>query len=718
MYKGGRMINKITIKQVVTFIIIVVLVGAVSIFLLLRNNDNNALVFSNPYFLPETPHGGNILHAWNMSFNEIIEHIPYIAQAGFGIIQTSPIGESFIRDTGGRWYDLYQPTRFAIGNYLGTEEEFREMIKVATSYGIFVIVDAIPNHATAYWEEIDPMLREHEPSLFHSRPPENMLTNIWAAPMDFDDRRSFVRSNLLGLRDFYTSRPEFQALYMEFLGKIIDAGASGFRFDAAHHIELPNDPPDIASDFWPVISSFVNERVLSLGRIPFQYGETLGPGHRANHYLHSLYDISNFLVMSYAFNRHIMSSVEIGFLLDGQNGWNSTNFHIHGNPLSQGDTFFGFAFTAPDLGGHEGFAKGIVPFVESHDLYANEGESRHLTNRQILLGWALIAARKDTTPLFFVRPDIGFQNSGNIFIPQDDGSYTNRWGHELFYRDPAVTAINWFANDFIDLDERTATYGSLAIIERGDIGAVLVNVGNEPVDIVFPVGLKDGNYTCVTTLGVYNVLDGWLTGPTIEGQTVVVLRGDFITNVNESDSVLAVYPANINWFSEPLDLTLIAKHINEVTINDEIFKHGEQFTIGEGAVLGDIIKVLLEGGGKTLELSFTMKEPPIPNRIRVEYIRYNNPWETAGIWAWNHQGDVFTGGWPGPAMEWLPRLDGEGYAWVFYFPEDMAVPVSVIFNNSGQGEQTEPYFVITESMRVFQIGDGVLIDIENAEKIN
>jgi alpha-amylase len=635
----------------------------------------------------------------------------------------------------GRWYDLYQPTHFTIGNYLGTEEEFRALTREAAAHGIFIIVDAIPNHTTAYWAMIDPALRDHEPSLFHSRRGETRQDNVWATRMDFNNRRSFVRGNLLGLWDFYTGRPEFQELYMAFLGEIIDAGASGFRFDAAHHIELPNDPPDIASDFWPVISSFVDNRIRELGRVPFQYGEVLGSGDRANHYLHGLFEHANYRVTPYAFSRYIMSAVDVGFLHDGQNGWNTTNYHIHGNPPDQRESVFGPAFRGPDLGGHEGFSDGVVPWVESHDLYGNEGLSRHLTDAQIIVGWALITARKGTSPLFFVRPGPDFVNDGTMFVPQEDGSFANIRGHQLLYRHPAVAAINWFANDFIHMPEATDTYGTVALIQRGPAGAktgaVLANVDENPVPVLFPVEMVDGVYTCRVSDGVYSVLEGWLSGPDIGGRGVIVLRGDSDAVPPDIPPFVGVYPYTTDgYFSDPegFTLTLIGKGTQEqfmrIMMNDTLlvdnapFFRGETILLGISAEIGDVFTVSLTGTDESgaivtrAERRITMREERGPYRIRVEYVRDENPWPRAGIWAWNARGDVFDHGWPGPEMEWLPRTDGEGYAWVFYLPEDTVVPVTLIFNNFGAGEQTEPYLTITGSTRVFQMGDGVLIGNE------
>jgi len=482
--------------------------------------------FENPYNLPQQPHGGQILHAWNMSFNEIINHLDEIAKAGFSMIQTSPIGASLEREPGKarHWYDLYQPTAFTIGNHLGTEAEFRKMTTAAAQVGIRVIVDTLPNHTTREWEQIDPFLRNHVPSLFHNRPdsddPEHQLFNVG---LDFFDRRSFVRSNLVHLWDFATGRPEFQQLYMEFLGKMIDAGASGFRYDAAHHVELPDDPADIASDFWPNIARFVNEEITKRGLEPFQYGEILGDGTRANHYLHHLYEDYRYLVTTDAFGKQLLRMMESGWLVDGPKGWDTDNFIVCGHPGDVKASFGRPAAPGPQLDGHEGFAAGVVPWVESHDTYGNEGHTKHLTDAEILTGWALIAARKDTTPLFFVRPGIGFTNSGNMFLLQSDGSHKNAWGHQKFYQDPAVAAINWFANDFRDEPERLSTQRELAIIERGNTGIVVVNINKKAVYLRLKVEVTDGTYHCRISHQDYLVEKGILTGPDVPAVSVLVL---------------------------------------------------------------------------------------------------------------------------------------------------------------------------------------------------
>ena len=52
----------------------------------------------------QTAEGNNeiILHAWSWSFNTIKEHLPEIKDAGYTIVQTSPINECVVGEGGGR----------------------------------------------------------------------------------------------------------------------------------------------------------------------------------------------------------------------------------------------------------------------------------------------------------------------------------------------------------------------------------------------------------------------------------------------------------------------------------------------------------------------------------------------------------------------------------------------------------------------------------------
>ena len=475
--------------------------------------------FSETIGFPTQTQGSPIIQVWNMSFNEIREQLPYIKEAGFVTIQTSPVGDSIfqfpdydgdvptseaVRDNIGTWWMLYQPRSLNIGNMLGTEEEFQQMIEAAHALGIHVIVDAIPNHMTSWWYEIDESLRI--PEYFHAVPGDK--TEFDRRISNWSDRVDSRMSRLLGLMDLNTGNPTWQQLYMDFLGRLIDAGVSGFRYDAMVHIELPypHDDERIASDFWPTIQAFVDQRVTEAGRIPFQYGEILDRWH--GDYLRAL---PGMLVTADFYG----SQMRRHYLQGRLGGWDTTNFHV------------------TDYEGAD--ASRFVTWVESHDTYGNAGDSRDITDEQMRIGWALITARADTTPLFFVRPGEGFENNGQMFLPNNDGSYTNAWGFRDFFRDPTIIALNWFSNYFVGQPEFLTTWNDqVAIIERGEAeattGIVMINAGTEVQLVDFPVQMLDGEYTCQVTGKVYTVQSGRITGPELKGQQVLVI---FSSNGNK-----------------------------------------------------------------------------------------------------------------------------------------------------------------------------------------
>ena len=218
------------------------------------------------YGLADNTQEGVILHAWNWSFNTIKENLPKIAEAGYTSVQTSPIQGTKENSMGtDHWWVLYQPTNFKIGNaQLGSRDEFKSMCEEAKRYGIRIIVDVVSNHmantaenkykfSTAIEDKYEAREFWHEYDNPHG--------------IDYGSRYS-ITHDCMDLPDLNTSNKTLQNDIITFLNDAIDCGADGFRFDAAKHIELPDDPD--GSDFWPtILSNLKNKEDL------FIYGEIL-----------------------------------------------------------------------------------------------------------------------------------------------------------------------------------------------------------------------------------------------------------------------------------------------------------------------------------------------------------------------------------------------------------------------------------------------------------
>ena len=232
-------------------------------------------VASASYGLPDKIEDGAILHCWCWNFETIKANLPRIAEAGFKSIQTSPINAIKIGDNGkmslkstnkGNWWYQYQPTDYTIGNYmLGTEDEFKDMCNEAHKYGIKVIVDIVANHCSSDYSAISSHVKNIGGKAFHDR----------VEITDWSNRYQVTQGKLTGLWDLNTQNAKVQQMIVDYMTTVLADGADGFRFDAAKHIELPDDDASYAGNFWPTILDNDAE---------FQYGEMLTGADRAADY--------------------------------------------------------------------------------------------------------------------------------------------------------------------------------------------------------------------------------------------------------------------------------------------------------------------------------------------------------------------------------------------------------------------------------------------------
>ncbi len=448
---------------------------------------------TNPYGLLGKADGGLILHCWCWNFNTIKENMETIAKAGYSAIQTSPINEVVVGEGGGlkifgddadgKWYYHYQPTDQKIGNYqLGTEEEFKAMCETAHSYGVKVIVDVVANHTAANKRLVSNRLKNIEGGLYHDY--VGSRTNV---------TRKSLTQWYSGLPDVNTQNKNYQNLILDYLKQCVADGADGFRYDTARHIELPDDDPDFASDFWPT--------VLENGS-SYQYGEVL---------------------QGY-------SSAEI----------NATRFADYSKIMDVTASTYGaklrtyfmkFDTSAKSLSDYSSEkvpADKLVTWVESHDTYANDGEefnagtSFWVNNNQIRKGWAIIAAR-DTTSLFFSRPDGSSVDNiwgNNLIGPRGDDNFIN----------PEVVAVNHFHNAMFGEEAAMSNVGGkkYVMITRGTKGAVIVNSDTtKDITLNAKTTLIDGTYTDTAHNSEFIVKDGILTG---------VVKADEVCVIDNLDS--------------------------------------------------------------------------------------------------------------------------------------------------------------------------------------
>lgn len=613
---------------------------------------------------------GTILQCFCWDFNTIKESMADIAAAGFTSVQTSPINECLEGENGGmelygngKWYYHYQPTDFKIGNYqLGTREEFKAMCEEADKYGISVLVDVIANHTTPETDAVSQDLIEAGggslETLYH-KGNANDLNN-------YSSRLDCTTYKMGGLPDINTERPSFQDYFFEFINDCIDCGADGFRYDTAKHIGLPDDPKEddgFENNFWEKATTSV-KNADSL----FIYGEVLqGNNDRIKDYISAIGRTT-----ASTYGSKIRSAVNNNVL----------------SPGSVSDYWLG------DIDPN------VVTWVESHDNYINDGTAYSYTNEQIILGWSIITARKDGTPLFFDRP----YNS----------SMDNIWGMNRigtqgddFYKDSRVKAVNFFRTAMRGEEENLASPGddtSALIIERGNKGAVIVNTEGT-LKTGFEIGLADGTYVDrVDNKTTYTVSNGKLTSDAdIPENSVVVLYNEGYKETAASAEVGVAEDTEFAYEGDSIDVTLTCSNTDNATYSIDgsepvSFKDGDKLTIKHKDD-SDTTEVVLTAtnseGTKTYEeLVFTYNQTyEITKGVKV-YFEKPDDWDDE-IYAYVYNDDLDENDiWPGIEME--KTSDGK---YCYTFTKYFETPY-IIFNDGdaadsfqypeGQGLTVEP----------------------------
>ena len=573
---------------------------------------------------------GAILHAWNWSFDTIKSRLPEIKAAGYKAVQTSPIQANKDPYTdNSKWWILYQPINFKIGNtQLGSRDQFKSMCEEAEKYDIDIIVDVVANHtgnrgdgADAYYphNSVDPSIKNNE-SFWHDHRGVDDWNNRWQ-----------VTQWGIGLPDLNTANRQLQDMIIDFLNDAIACGADGFRFDAAKHIELPSDPA--GSDFWPRVLGSLDRDDL------FIYGEVLQGGADNitgyHQYMATTVDWYGGSVRS-AVGYHGSANVN-----------NAKTYPISANPSN------------------------LVTWVESHDTYANDHkETVALTNEQIKLGWAIIAGRADSTPLFFNRTAGGYL-AGSIGSAGD-----NMW------KDPIVVAANNFRNAMAGENEYVRTQGNnLFITERGTSGVMIVNVGGS-TNVNCDTKLPNGQYKDTVSGNTFTVSNGKLTGNIGNRTIATIILKDVVKEPTVSSSV-----ETGTKFVDSINVTLNAENTAKATysINGgaaKTYTNGQSITLGSDIAVGETVKLTLVGEnseGKTVTKTYTYKKVAKPIvTTSVAKIKLPSGWSSANIYVYDESGSTIKelAAWPGAAM----TNEGNG-VYSYTLPEGWGDNTQVIFNN-------------------------------------
>ena len=555
---------------------------------------------------------GVTLQCWNWSYDNITANMEKIAGLGYSAIQTSPIQQAKESTTGKSvgtsWWLYYQPATFAIDNTgnsaLGNKQDFIDMCNAAHSCGVKVIVDVIANHmgnqtGNDLAPNITPDIR-NDSSCWH-----NIRINI----SDYSSRYNITQYCMSGLPDLNTSSKKIQNYVLSYLKECIDAGADGFRFDAAKHIETPDDSASgCGSDFWPtVINGATSYAQTSKGIDLYCYGEVLDQP-----------DTKGTLQVS--------SYTKYMSVTDNQAGNNLRNYVNGGNASAAGTSSYCKSTTADNL----------VLWAESHDTYANN-ESSGVSTNNIDKTWALVAARANAMGLYFARP-----NGTSTTLGTAD---TTGWSYS------EVGAANRFHNAFEGQSEYMASEGSVAYCERGTSGVVLVNCngGSSSVNVTAHK-MTSGTYKDQISGNTFTVSNGRISG-TIGDKGFAV-----VYNINQNPTI-TVSKESGTFSGDTMSLTVTLNNATsgtyQVGTNSAVsFTGSTTVTIGSDMGAGNSVTVKLSAtsGTTTVYKECTYQKTAVTSNIA--YINKPSGWGS-NLYCYVYSADNSSNcnaAWPGVAM--------------------------------------------------------------------
>ena len=639
------------------------------------------------YELVDNVQDAAILHCWNWSYQTIMDNLQLIAECGYSAIQTSPatqpkdyMWEGVVgTDVGtpgaggtGNWWKLYQPVAECVCDngqtWLGTKAELEELCAKAHEYGIKVIVDVVANHMgnITGWKnslsDVSPQVGEYwnpdmltDESFWHI----NDL-QIWMS----DGREHFTQGTM-GMPDLNTADKRVQKYISDYLKELVDCGVDGYRFDAAKHIETPDDDPAFASDFWPTVLGEANSYYTAkTGDKLYIYGEilnTVGDNFSINSYTKYMSVTDN------SAGHHMLESVR-----NGQAGNLSMSY-------------------APN--------KSVI-WAESHDTYMNEA-SRYASDKSVVRTWAMVANKKDAAALYFVRP----YYSKDVLEDDRDGSFRGNLENTLVqaqmgacetytWASKEVAAINHFRNRMVGVQDDMGSDGSIAYCFRGN-GVVLADFNGSGNISIGAHGMANGTYTDEVSGNTFTVSNGVLSGKIDSEWGIAVVYQNVMPNPGSS------YPVQIKnsvgdgtvFYSDSLSVTIEALYADSArysatTGESGSFTGSKTINIGQGLSAGQTVTLTVTAsnakGTVTKTYKYMKDEYDLNNCI---FYKNTKGWSGVTAYVWNDTvtPSVSNAGWPGETMFECDPANG-----VFALKIDPAAGYTkVIFSNSGASQSDD-----------------------------
>lgn len=197
-----------------------------------------------------TDEPGVTANLWEWNWSSIgRECTDVLGPTGYTGVQVAPPQNSVKRTELGNgsdtvlhpWWEVYQPVSYDLTSRMGSEKQFKAMVKTCRAAGVKVYVDAVINHMTGQGStsygavDYTPYhYPDYGPSDFHVKAGECPSSD--GGIQDYNNKAQVFRCNLVGLEDLRTQTPQVQAQLAGYLNKLLGYGVSGFRVDAGKHV--------------------------------------------------------------------------------------------------------------------------------------------------------------------------------------------------------------------------------------------------------------------------------------------------------------------------------------------------------------------------------------------------------------------------------------------------------------------------------------------------
>jgi len=550
--------------------------------------DTDIADTSIDYNLAPNIQSGNILHAFNWRMRDLVKYAPEIAQAGYTSVQISPIQASKAAGNAGSyatdWWSFYQPTDMTIGNALGTATELKAATTELHKYGVKVIADVVTNHVQNCVSRKD---TANVAQTLKDNARRDLLNHNYST--SDNNRAAQVTYDLGGeLPDMNTGSKTYQNYVINnLLNPLADNGVDGFRFDAAKHIETPDDG-SLASDYWPTITSAIKSKNSNA----YIYGEVLATGGQFQIGSYTKY----INVTDYAYGNTVRGA------LNSKNASSLANYGYSGSSKNQN-----------------------VLWVESHDTFC-DNTSTGLTKTQQILGWAIVGSRAEAPGLFLVRPKHEALDSAG-FIKYDE--LMGAPGAADTWKNPTVVAVNHFKNAFAGQSETDYNNGANFFVQRGTTGMVIVNLNGSSTTVSQTCSMANGTYKDQVTGNSFTVSGGKISG-TVGASGVAVV---YNTTADNSSPEIELSLNNVQLTPEVLNrytgatatVKVDLKNATSATIkvsnlDAKTVTESTTFTLNSSIPYGKSVDITVTAtnGKKEVSRSYNIKKKN-PNEAKVVY---------------------------------------------------------------------------------------------------